>query len=87
MPVNQPGAGSFPLLAPIASGGHTELVYMPVSNTYQSLGEEVGVAYDKVGVAGPARPGRRVTVMPWPTRAYPVMGHTAEDKSPSASVV
>lgn len=44
---------NFPLIALIASGGHTELVYMPEDNVFEVIGETqddaVGEAYDKVG--------------------------------------
>ena len=43
----------FPLVALLASGGHTELVYMKDHMTFELLGETlddaVGEAYDKVG--------------------------------------
>ena len=43
----------FPLLALVASGGHTELVYLAADGDFQVIGETqddaVGEAYDKVG--------------------------------------
>lgn len=43
---------SFPLIALVVSGGHTQLVYMPEHGVFQILGETrddaVGEAYDKV---------------------------------------
>ncbi|MGT2910172.1 tRNA (adenosine(37)-N6)-threonylcarbamoyltransferase complex transferase subunit TsaD [Streptococcus cameli] len=44
---------TYPLLALLVSGGHTELVYVPEPGVYQIVGETrddaVGEAYDKVG--------------------------------------
>lgn len=44
---------SYPLMALLVSGGHTELVYVPEPGVYQIIGETrddaVGEAYDKVG--------------------------------------
>lgn len=55
----------FPLMALIASGGHTELVYMPKHNTFEVIGETqddaVGEAYDKVG---------RLLGLPYPAGKY-----------------
>lgn len=55
----------FPLLALIASGGHTELVYMPADGVYEIIGETqddaVGEAYDKVG---------RLLGLPYPAGKY-----------------
>lgn len=55
----------FPLLALIASGGHTELVYMPAHNQFEVIGETqddaVGEAYDKVG---------RLLDLPYPAGKY-----------------
>ena len=53
---------SFPLLALVVSGGHTELVLMEKHNTYKQLGQTlddaVGESYDKVGrVIGVPYPG------------------------------
>ncbi|WP_018658961.1 tRNA (adenosine(37)-N6)-threonylcarbamoyltransferase complex transferase subunit TsaD [Allofustis seminis] len=52
----------FPLLALVVSGGHTELVYMKESGSYEIIGETrddaVGEAYDKIGrVIGVPYPG------------------------------
>lgn len=55
----------FPLLALIASGGHTELVYMAQDGSYEIIGETqddaVGEAYDKVG---------RLLQLPYPAGKY-----------------
>ena len=55
----------FPLLALIASGGHTELVYMENHNQFEVIGETqddaVGEAYDKVG---------RILDLPYPAGKY-----------------
>lgn len=55
----------FPLLALIASGGHTELVYMRSHLDYEVIGETqddaVGEAYDKVG---------RLLDLPYPAGKY-----------------
>ena len=44
---------TYPLMALLVSGGHTELVYLPEAGVYQIIGETrddaVGEAYDKVG--------------------------------------
>lgn len=44
---------SYPLMALLVSGGHTELVYVPKAGEYHIIGETrddaVGEAYDKVG--------------------------------------
>lgn len=55
---------TFPLLALLVSGGHTELVYMPSAASYEIIGQTrddaVGEAYDKVGrVMGLAYPSGR----------------------------
>lgn len=52
---------TFPLMALLVSGGHTELVYMKAHNSYEIIGETrddaAGEAYDKVGrVLGLAYP-------------------------------
>ena len=56
---------TFPLLALIVSGGHTELVYMPDHLDFQVIGETqddaVGEAYDKVG---------RILDLPYPCLLY-----------------
>ncbi|MCH4177906.1 MAG: tRNA (adenosine(37)-N6)-threonylcarbamoyltransferase complex transferase subunit TsaD [Streptococcaceae bacterium] len=53
---------SFPLIALLVSGGHTELVYMASDGDYQLIGETrddaAGEAYDKVG---------RVMGLPYPS--------------------
>ncbi|AXY24682.1 tRNA (adenosine(37)-N6)-threonylcarbamoyltransferase complex transferase subunit TsaD [Suicoccus acidiformans] len=55
----------FPLLALIASGGHTELVYMSDHLNFEVIGETqddaVGEAYDKVG---------RILDLPYPAGKY-----------------
>lgn len=53
---------TFPLLALVVSGGHTELVYMPADGVFDIIGETrddaAGEAYDKIGrVLGLAYPG------------------------------
>ncbi|MCW6652491.1 tRNA (adenosine(37)-N6)-threonylcarbamoyltransferase complex transferase subunit TsaD [Aerococcaceae bacterium NML210727] len=65
----------FPLLALIASGGHTELVYMPSDAVYEIIGETqddaVGEAYDKVG---------RLLGLPYPAGKYmDELAHQGED--------
>lgn len=44
---------TFPLMALLVSGGHTELVYMPTHHRYEIIGQTrddaVGEAYDKIG--------------------------------------
>ena len=55
----------FPLLALIASGGHTELVYMAQDGSFEVVGETqddaVGEAYDKIG---------RMLDLPYPAGKY-----------------
>lgn len=55
----------FPLLALIASGGHTELVYMQADGDFEVIGETqddaVGEAYDKIG---------RLLDLPYPAGKY-----------------
>lgn len=55
----------FPLLALIASGGHTELVYMQADGEFEVIGETqddaVGEAYDKIG---------RMLDLPYPAGKY-----------------
>lgn len=55
----------FPVLALIASGGHTELVYMPADGEFEVIGETqddaVGEAYDKIG---------RMLDLPYPAGKY-----------------
>ncbi|MGX7350211.1 tRNA (adenosine(37)-N6)-threonylcarbamoyltransferase complex transferase subunit TsaD [Dolosicoccus paucivorans] len=55
----------FPLMSLIASGGHTELVYMPRDGEFEVIGETqddaVGEAYDKVG---------RLMDLPYPAGKY-----------------
>lgn len=53
---------TFPLLALVVSGGHTELVYMKEHNSFEIIGETrddaAGEAYDKIGrVIGVPYPG------------------------------
>lgn len=56
---------AFPLLALIASGGHTELVYMAQDGSFEVIGETqddaVGEAYDKIG---------RMLELPYPAGKY-----------------
>lgn len=58
---NLVGSMTFPLLALVVSGGHTELVYMAEDGQYEVVGETrddaAGEAYDKVG---------RVLDLPYP---------------------
>lgn len=53
MAANEQSSLTYPLLALLVSGGHTELVYVPAAGQYQIIGETrddaVGEAYDKVG--------------------------------------
>ena len=53
MAANQVGELTYPLMALLVSGGHTELVYVPEAGSYHIIGETrddaVGEAYDKVG--------------------------------------
>lgn len=65
----------FPLLALIASGGHTELVYMEEDGMFDVIGETqddaVGEAYDKVG---------RLMGLPYPAGKYlDQMAQTGQD--------
>lgn len=74
--IGQPLA--FPLLALIASGGHTELVYMPEHASYQVVGETqddaVGEAYDKVG---------RLLGLPYPAGKHvDALAHQGQDTYP-----
>lgn len=66
---------SYPLMALLVSGGHTELVYVPEKGTYQIIGETrddaVGEAYDKVG---------RVMGLPYPAgRQIDQLAHEGKD--------
>lgn len=53
MAANQTAELTYPLMALLVSGGHTELVYVPEAGDYRIIGETrddaVGEAYDKVG--------------------------------------
>lgn len=53
MAANQSAELTYPLMALLVSGGHTELVYVPEKGDYRIIGETrddaVGEAYDKVG--------------------------------------
>lgn len=53
MAANQTAELTYPLMALLVSGGHTELVYVPEAGDYHIIGETrddaVGEAYDKVG--------------------------------------
>lgn len=53
MAAREQGELTYPLMALLVSGGHTELVYVPKEGDYQIVGETrddaVGEAYDKVG--------------------------------------
>lgn len=63
------GDMSYPLIALVVSGGHTELVYMKESNSYELIGETrddaVGESYDKIGrvIGVPYPGGRRIDEM------------------------
>lgn len=63
------GDMSYPLIALVVSGGHTELVYMKGSNSYELIGETrddaVGESYDKIGrvIGVPYPGGRRIDEM------------------------
>lgn len=66
---------TYPLLALLVSGGHTELVYVPEAGSYQIIGETrddaVGEAYDKVG---------RVMGLTYPAgRSIDEMAHHGQD--------
>lgn len=63
------GDMSYPLIALVVSGGHTELVYMKESDSYELIGETrddaVGESYDKIGrvIGVPYPGGRRIDEM------------------------
>lgn len=63
------GDMNYPLIALVVSGGHTELVYMKESNSYELIGETrddaVGESYDKIGrvIGAPYPGGRRIDEM------------------------
>lgn len=66
---------TFPLMALLVSGGHTELVYMPAHNQYDIIGQTrddaVGEAYDKIG---------RILHLPYPAgKQIDEMAHMGED--------
>lgn len=66
---------TFPLMALLVSGGHTELVYMPTHNQYDIIGQTrddaVGEAYDKIG---------RILHLPYPAgKQIDEMAHMGED--------
>lgn len=66
---------TFPLLALVVSGGHTELVYMAEDGSYEIIGETrddaAGEAYDKIG---------RVLGLPYPGgKAIDQMAHEGRD--------
>lgn len=66
---------TFPLLALVVSGGHTELVYMAEDGSYEIIGETrddaAGEAYDKIG---------RVLGLPYPGgKAIDQMAQKGED--------
>ncbi|MBM6615548.1 tRNA (adenosine(37)-N6)-threonylcarbamoyltransferase complex transferase subunit TsaD [Desemzia sp. RIT804] len=66
---------TFPLLALVVSGGHTELVYMAEDGSYDIIGETrddaAGEAYDKIG---------RVLGLPYPGgKAIDQMAHEGQD--------
>lgn len=67
---------TYPLMALLVSGGHTELVYVPEKGSYQIVGETrddaVGEAYDKVG---------RVMGLPYPAgRLIDQLAHEGKDR-------
>lgn len=66
---------TFPLMALVVSGGHTELVYMAEDGSYEIVGETrddaAGEAYDKIG---------RVLGLPYPGgKAIDQMAHEGRD--------
>ncbi|MGT2756780.1 tRNA (adenosine(37)-N6)-threonylcarbamoyltransferase complex transferase subunit TsaD [Streptococcus ovuberis] len=69
MAANQTAELTYPLMALLVSGGHTELVYVPKAGDYRIIGETrddaVGEAYDKVGrVMGLTYPaGKEIDVL------------------------
>ena len=68
-------AMTFPLMALVVSGGHTELVYMAEDGSYEIVGETrddaAGEAYDKIG---------RVLGLPYPGgKAIDQMAHEGQD--------
>lgn len=69
MAAREQGALTYPLLALLVSGGHTELVYVEKAGAYRIVGETrddaVGEAYDKVGrVMGLSYPaGREIDIL------------------------
>lgn len=69
MAAREQGVLTYPLLALLVSGGHTELVYVEKAGAYRIVGETrddaVGEAYDKVGrVMGLSYPaGREIDIL------------------------
>lgn len=63
------GDMKFPLIALVVSGGHTELIYMEKSNSYELIGETrddaAGESYDKIGrvIGVPYPGGKRIDEM------------------------
>ncbi len=76
MAAREQGALTYPLLALLVSGGHTELVYVEKAGAYRIIGETrddaVGEAYDKVG---------RVMGLSYPAgREIDILAHKGQDR-------
>lgn len=76
MAAREQGALTYPLLALLVSGGHTELVYVEKAGAYRIVGETrddaVGEAYDKVG---------RVMGLSYPAgREIDILAHKGQDR-------
>lgn len=76
MAAREQGALTYPLLALLVSGGHTELVYVEKVGAYRIVGETrddaVGEAYDKVG---------RVMGLSYPAgREIDILAHKGQDR-------
>ncbi|MEY8701240.1 tRNA (adenosine(37)-N6)-threonylcarbamoyltransferase complex transferase subunit TsaD [Streptococcus ferus] len=76
MAAREQGVLTYPLLALLVSGGHTELVYVEKAGAYRIVGETrddaVGEAYDKVG---------RVMGLSYPAgREIDILAHKGQDR-------
>ena len=76
MAAREQGALTYPLLALLVSGGHTELVYVEKAGAYRIVGETrddaVGEAYEKVG---------RVMGLSYPAgREIDILAHKGQDR-------
>ena len=76
MAAREQGALTYPFLALLVSGGHTELVYVEKAGAYRIVGETrddaVGEAYDKVG---------RVMGLSYPAgREIDILAHKGQDR-------